>query len=245
MSADREQVEPGVCTTASLEGAYGLQRMGRTSAGPVTAVGIITFDGQGNSTGSQTVSRSGLFSESQFSAPYTVNPDCTGTLTMSGPIVERLLIVHGGSEVLGMSVTPGTNVATHYEPVSDHPGAQDEAGCTNATLTGTYGFQRMGQSSQGQVTATGVVTFDGHGNSLASQTISRNGVISEAQFPGPYTVNPDCSASASMNGTAFVRYAIVHGGNEVLGMSLNPGNNVAAHFARLVDRRGRAATGDR
>jgi hypothetical protein len=231
-SAGRDEEQ--ACTLRSLEGTYGVQRMGHTSQGQLTAVGLAAFDGQGNSVANETISRNGVFSESQLPAPYTVNPDCTGTLTLDGAAFARLMIVNGGSSVLGMSLTPGNTVAIHYERVVDRPGARAAAACTNATLAGSYGFQRMGQTSQGQLTALGIATFDGLGTGAADQTISRNGVFSESQLSGPYNVNPDCTGALTVNGAAFAHLVVVHGGSEVLGMSLTLGNNVAIHYERLV-----------
>jgi len=213
--------------------------MGHTKQGALTAVGIVTFDGEGNSVASETVGRNGVFTDAQSAAAYTVSPDCSGTLTVNGAIVAHLLMVHDGSAVLGMSLVPGDNVASHYERVVDRPGAREapEAGCTNAILVGTYGFQRMGQTNQGQLTSLGMTVFDGQGTDSGGQTTSRNGVFSVAQFPRqPYTVNPDCTGALIPNGTAFAHLVIVHGGSEVLGMSLTPGNNVAIHFERVLDR---------
>jgi len=236
LSAGAEHDEQTGCTLASLTGTYGVQRMGFTTQGRLTAVGITTFDGQGNSLATETISRNGVVSVAQSPSAYTVAADCTGTLTVNGAIVAHLLIVHQGTGVLGMSLTPGDNVSSHYERVVDRP---DDAGCTNASLTGTYGFQRMGQNPQGPVTALGIGTFDGQGSDVASQTTSRSGVFSDQQpFVSFYTVNPDCTGTAILNGSAFAYFVIVHGGSEVLGMALNPGLNVAVHYERLVDRPG-------
>src|SRR5712692_6918179 len=111
------------------------------------------------------------------------------------------------------------------------------AGCTNATLNGTYGFQRMGHTLQGELSAVGIVTFDGQGNGVAAQTISRSGIFNSVTNQlGTYTINSDCTGTETdPNGNVFAHLVIVHGGSEVLGMSLTPGNNVAIHFERLVD----------
>jgi hypothetical protein len=111
-----------VCTNATVKGTYGFQREGRTSNGPLTAVGIAVFDGQGSSVAQQTISRAGTFEEvTNQTATYNINPDCTGTATdpESGVVFVKLVVVHNGSEILGMSLTPGNNVAAHFERVRD------------------------------------------------------------------------------------------------------------------------------
>jgi hypothetical protein len=110
------------CTNATVKGAYGFQRNGTTSHGPLTAVGIAVFDGQGNVVAQQTISRSGIFEDvTDQVATYNINPDCTGTLTdpTSGNVFAKLVVDHNGSEILGMSLTPGNNVAIHYERIID------------------------------------------------------------------------------------------------------------------------------
>src|SRR5258706_5664979 len=69
-----------VCSVATLNGAYGLQRNGQTSQGPLTAIGIATYDGTGSGTFQQTISRNGTFTSGALQTfTYTVNSDCTST----------------------------------------------------------------------------------------------------------------------------------------------------------------------
>ena len=93
-------------------------------------------------------------------------------------------------EVLGMSLVPSSNVAVHYERIT--------GGCTLATLTGVYGFQRNGTTTAGPLLAIGTATYDGQGNFVASQVTDRNGTFgAPTNQTGTYAVNPDCTASAS------------------------------------------------
>jgi hypothetical protein len=80
--ATNAQAEPKGCTSASLDGTFGFYRTGATPAGPLAALGVLSFDGKGTVSGSQSISRNGAF---QFDiviapAPYAVNADCTGRL---------------------------------------------------------------------------------------------------------------------------------------------------------------------
>ncbi len=73
------------CTNASLNGSYGFYRTGTTSAGPTTAVGFVTYDGNGFGSGPQTIRRNGvttsdLFTDPPVGGPYEVDPDCAGRL---------------------------------------------------------------------------------------------------------------------------------------------------------------------
>src|SRR5579859_1379649 len=82
-----------------------------------------------------------------------------------------------------------------------------QSGCTNATLTGNYGFIQPsgfiapGHSVNGAEVpweGVGVLTFDGAGNFSANYSVSVNGnVFTNQTGSGPYAVNSDCTGSAS------------------------------------------------
>ncbi|HSE39376.1 MAG TPA: hypothetical protein VLH08_01310 [Acidobacteriota bacterium] len=91
-----------VCSKSTLQGSYGFYRTGLTADGPLAAIGIITYDGNGNNHGRQTISRNGVFEHLEFNGTYEVNPDCT---TDSGAIV-----VDGGNELYNLSKTSGNAV---------------------------------------------------------------------------------------------------------------------------------------
>jgi hypothetical protein len=111
------------CSNATLKGIYGYQRNGQTGQGALTAVGAATFDGQGNETvAEETIAISGNYSTVTNQVfTYSIKPDCTGVQTSASGEDVLLLIVHDGSQVLGMSMIPETNVAIHYERVADPP----------------------------------------------------------------------------------------------------------------------------
>ena len=80
-------VVPGVhaaCTNATAAGTYGFTTTGTlilpTGPAPVVAVGSITFDLNGNTTGSQDRSVGGVFAHETIKGTLTVNRDCTISL---------------------------------------------------------------------------------------------------------------------------------------------------------------------
>src|SRR5258707_881373 len=77
-----------------------------------TSVGLAVFDGHGNILAKHAVSINGTFSfVSNLIGTYVINPDCTGTESdASGAVVGTLVMVHGGDEVLGISLVPGSSV---------------------------------------------------------------------------------------------------------------------------------------
>jgi hypothetical protein len=99
------------CSTKTLHGFYGLYRSGTTSTGPLTAVGIIFYDGNGNNTATQTISRNGVFTLDQTTiGQYEVDPDCTGRGFQNGVQISRTVIVDGGKEVYLLSMVAGNAV---------------------------------------------------------------------------------------------------------------------------------------
>ena len=74
------------CTMAGRAGDYGYTWTGTmflpTGPVPVAAVGRPTFDDAGNMWGKQTVSRGGTITEFTLKGTYTIEPDCTGTITV-------------------------------------------------------------------------------------------------------------------------------------------------------------------
>ena len=121
-------VLPGVttshaqCTTASLTGNYGVNFSGFTTASgnrrgnevPWVLIGVVTFDGAGN----VSISYSGAINGSVFtnqtgSGSYTVNFDCTGSLSFTAGDAAgtnaNLVIIGGGSEVFGVITDAGSS----------------------------------------------------------------------------------------------------------------------------------------
>lgn len=219
------------CSTAGLVGSYGMQRNGQTVPGTATtSVGLVVFDGKGNYSVQQTVSVNGTSTTlPPASGSYVINSDCTGSESdASGKVISTLAVVHGGDQVLGMSVVPGSSMTVHFERVT--------GACSNATITGDYAFQRNGQAGGGiTLVALGTITFDGKGNQVVAQTIDRGGTITTVHLVGTYTINGDCSGTQFDPGLGKVISSIivVHGGDEILGMSTTQGNNVVLHYERI------------
>jgi len=111
------------CSNHTLKGTYGFSQLGAVlgiAPFPVTAadVGIVSGDGFGNLTGSETVNVGGqVFTDTFANGTYQVNPDCTGTASWTAifsngaPPQARsasFVIVDNGKEVHFLSTGPGT-----------------------------------------------------------------------------------------------------------------------------------------
>ena len=100
------------CSNKTLNGSYGTYRTGSTSTGPLASLGILFFDGNGNVSGSQNVSKNGVFIfDNPISGPYEVAANCTAKFfTDTGVEVARVVIVDGGNEIFLFSETAGNAV---------------------------------------------------------------------------------------------------------------------------------------
>jgi hypothetical protein len=108
------------CTDATLTGNYAFTLSGFTTPNksttggevPAAAVGVFTFDGAGNLSTTLTVSLNGAIEVGDTSSgTYTVNRDCTGTLSLTAGDITgytvNLVILGSGTEAFAVSTVPG------------------------------------------------------------------------------------------------------------------------------------------
>jgi hypothetical protein len=78
--------------------------------------------------------------------------------------------------------------------------AQDEPGCSNASVGGKWGFTTNGTVvGIGPRDSLGVFALDGAGNLMNGKaTASLNGSVTNETFSGTYTVNPDCTGKLAI-----------------------------------------------
>ena len=103
------------CSVATLSGNYGFtfngflldkQKSGGKKAAPWVGAGLATFDGAGNAIATWAQSFNGQIStNNSWTGTYSVNADCTGSLTSTnGGANMSFAIVGGGAEVLGVDI---------------------------------------------------------------------------------------------------------------------------------------------
>lgn len=94
------------CTGATAAGTFGFTTTGSlilpTGPAPVAAVGLITFDLNGNATGSQDRSVGGAFAHETITGTFTVNRDCT--------IIVVANVYDGSGNLARTSTIPGVLV---------------------------------------------------------------------------------------------------------------------------------------
>lgn len=105
------------CSAESLRGRYGVSATGQIAGfGPVAFVGWADFDGASSLDGADWASFNGAISARHTTGTYTVNDDCTGTVTFVSETrnVEahfRLVLVDGGKQVFFIETDPNTVVS--------------------------------------------------------------------------------------------------------------------------------------
>ena len=120
------------CTPATTRGTYSVLCTGYLSPAPntpqfpVSILGVVTGDWNGNFTGSAQMSLGGMFYAQTVKGPLVINSDCTGSISydqkLNGQPAPKLNIaVHvldSGQEIRGMGVDAGTNLTCHLKLIS-------------------------------------------------------------------------------------------------------------------------------
>lgn len=101
------------CSNATLNGSYGVSASGTViGVGPVASVGVFTFDGEDNMTGTVIQKVNGNNVELTFTGTYTVDPSCLVSdtvLTSTGQTVTHVsVIVDNGKEFYILNTVPPT-----------------------------------------------------------------------------------------------------------------------------------------
>ncbi len=107
------------CSNATLRGDYGFTVSGMRPSAPggpvetIVGVALTNFDGNGNLTQTDNIhgSLSGFATPDRAgTGTYTVNADCTGTMTLTNagapPLMLRIVVVDNGNEVRTAVVSP-------------------------------------------------------------------------------------------------------------------------------------------
>jgi hypothetical protein len=115
------------------------------------------------------------------------------------------------------------------------PTVHAQGGCSVATLTGNYGFTSSGfttpnhsvKGTEVPFAVVGAGSFDGAGNFSITYTLAIRGGISQGlATSGTYTVNSDCTGSATFTAGAASgiteNMAIVSGGAEIFQIVTTP-----------------------
>ena len=94
-----ESNSAGQCSQKTLKGTYMSIQSGTLIGLPFTAVNRAVADGVGSLTGSGTAVANGVVSFPVIDATYTINPDCTGTVTSTSGLTQNIIIRKDGGQV--------------------------------------------------------------------------------------------------------------------------------------------------
>ena len=151
--------------------------------------------------------------------------------------VLEILVAVAAAIGLGATFTGGTLPKVHAQEEEEFVHA-----CSARTLNGTYALTFSGFTTSGPVPAAinnfipvaggGLVTFDGHGNVSASETVSVGGLISAVDVPGTYTVNSDCTGTFITTPNAHLNLVILRNGREIQAVNTVPGNVILDNFIK-------------
>ena len=108
------------CSNATLQGSFGYTSTGTLLdtyvpppfAGPFAEVGRQTFDGKGNTTATATLSANGNIQQVTIQGTYSVNSDCTGSMTLnvsplSATVHADFVIDRDGTELRAIGTDSG------------------------------------------------------------------------------------------------------------------------------------------
>ncbi len=146
------------------------------------------------------------------------------------------------SIVLALGCAPSASAQQDSDqPPSDNPQ------CTAENLQGRYGYTASGWlvNPLRPVAAVGVLTFDGEGIILKAQdTVNNNGAFSRhTTGVGTYTVNPNCTGSASIDLTSDPNSPPIDLEHLQFDFMIIPGTN-GSEFSLIVTNSGTVETGD-
>jgi hypothetical protein len=126
------------CSIVSLHGSFGYTSTGTLLdsyapppyAGPFAEVGKQIFDGKGNTDGTATLSANGNISKVTIKGTYTVNADCTGSMTLNVPALAAIVHVDfviddNGTEIRAI-VTDANVVESRIYTKQCRDGRKDE-----------------------------------------------------------------------------------------------------------------------
>jgi hypothetical protein len=141
---------------------------------------------------------------------------------------------------LTMGVVLG--LAVLLAPAGSSPKAMAAEGCGQRSLHGAYGYAFQGQvippgTTEFDTAIAGRIVFDGHGGLSGYEWDSTNGFQETLTFTGSYSVQPDCTGTASLvnsNGrTDHITLGLIEGGQEFNFTVTDPGVVITGRPSRL------------
>ncbi len=253
-------------TTGASSTAIGSLLAGTTGTGPFGAIGKLQADG----TGILFASVSATSNTQIQIGTYTVNGDCTISVTLNDAFVNTSsgstgsstttvtpatgdfqgVVVDNGNEIDLIQTASGSGSVIRLQKTSQN------TVCTVANLSGTYGVTGSGvaniaATSGGSGTASaasfgfvGRMFADGAGN-IVLDSASTGSALPQRQLTGTYTVSADCTGTASLKTadgtTRGIRFILV---NEISACNANGGGAQRQSVQFVFSDAGAVGTGE-
>ena len=217
------------CSNSTLNGTYGALIRGTASGLPFAALDVVTADGNGNFSGTGTIAYNSVISQNvPISATYSINADCSGSVSFSSGATQNLVITHDGEQVQFIR-TDNLNAQ-----VTGDARRVDRKNCSNKSLSGDFAATLGGTASGLPFVALDSVSAGGDGSFSGSGTISYNGAITNVTFTATYSINSDCSGSISFDTGATQNLVVVGKGDEVRFIRTDNANDVVTGVAKSL-----------
>jgi hypothetical protein len=130
-----------------------------------------------------------------------------------------------------------SNVANIMPAASAQTLTVSGAKCSNDTLKGTYSVSLTGWITNGSVrvpyASVGTFVANGEGFLQGTDTVSLDGVISPRTVTATYTINPDCTGTATSQQAGSFSFAISPDGSKATNISTVSGTTVTGISERL------------
>ena len=198
---------------ASLKGSYSFLTnlwTANVNTNEFATVGILTFDGAGNVTGSYTSISGGVVQTGTLGGTYTINSNGTGTITFAtGSTAQFAITLDSTAAGVAHGVQLLQTNDSNNEIVSGTAVLQSTTAETYsvASLKGNFAFQWnlwTAAVSEYQASDLGMMSLDGKGNANAWSTIVAGGTSFTKTLTGTYAVNSDGSGTISLPGAQIV-----------------------------------------
>jgi hypothetical protein len=210
------------CSLSTLNGYYAMQGQGTVVQYPIgnppfplAEVARDHFDGAGNFMGRFVANGEGTIVQGWLPGTYSVNADCTGTITVTGLTMSFVVLGNGSLRLIDTS-----NWLVMKRTMEPKP--KEKRGCSLGALKGTYSVQGEGTvvaqvpgwpSPPFPFAEVGRYVLDGAGNISGNYTWNVDGTIMTGTVTGTYTKEGTCIGTMVLDegGTAVNEFFAIFG----------------------------------
>jgi hypothetical protein len=213
--AAQPQIGGGTCSSSTLNGTYSLTLSGRDVSSSVVfsnivqGIGLATFDGLSKVTFTLSNNSNKSFATPQtLSGTYSLQSNCIGAVNITtGDTASFILGSYASGTDFFVTGQDGT-----YSFIGN--GNTQPAGtCSASQFSGTYAFNGNGFALNSNAIAgtnyiSGLMTFDGVGVATGNWYVATGAPATAVQTTGTFTVNSNCTATATLADKSGNSYAL-------------------------------------